>query len=224
MAREERISEPLRPRRLDHESLSRFKLAFALWFDYLSPKLVSDVTLILRAIGRGEKQASEELLPLVYEELRRLAAARMARESAGQTLQPTALVHEAWMRLVKDEDRDWRDRSYFFAAAAEAMRRILVEKARRKSRLRHGGGQQRVNIEGMELAEPTPDEKLLMVDEALAVMEKEHPEWARIVTLKYFSGLTNREVAETLGIGESTVDRHWFSARRWLFNRIRASI
>lgn len=202
----------------------RFKLAIIICFDYLVIDLMGDLTLILRAVRRGDKQTSQELLPLVYDELRRLAAARMAREAAGQTLQPTALVHEAWIRLVKDEEEDWRDRSYFFAAAAEAMRRILVENARRKSRFRHGGGQERLNIEGVELAEPTSDEKLLLVDEALAVMEEEHPELARIVTLKYFTGLTNKEVAETLGVSESTVDRQWFSARRWLFNEIQALI
>jgi RNA polymerase sigma factor (TIGR02999 family) len=185
---------------------------------------MSDVTVILQAVSRGEKQASEELLPRVYAELRHLAAARMAREAAGQTLQPTALVHEAWLRLVDEKDREWRNRSYFFAAAAEAMRRILIENARRKARYRHGGGQQRLNIEGVELAQPTPDEKLLMVDDALAAMEEEHPELARIVTLKYFTGLTNKEVAETLGVSESTVDRQWFSARRWLFSKIQASI
>ena len=185
--------------------------------------LMNDVTLILQAVGRGEKRAYEELLPLVYEELRRLAAARMAREAAGQTLQPTALVHEAWLRLVNDKERHWRSRSYFFAAAAEAMRRILIENARRKSRLKYGGGQERLNIEELQLANATPDEKLLLVNDALEQMELEHPEQARVVVLKYFSGLTNREVAETLGISESTVERQWFSAKRWLFKKIHAS-
>ncbi|HEY5346298.1 MAG TPA: ECF-type sigma factor, partial [Verrucomicrobiae bacterium] len=118
---------------------------------------MSDVTLILQAVGRGEGRTLEDLLPLVYEELRRLAAARMAQESAGHTLQPTALVHEAWMRLVSDGDRTWKNRAYFFGAAAEAMRRILIESARRKSRLKHGGGQERLNIADMELADTTPD-------------------------------------------------------------------
>lgn len=181
---------------------------------------MKDVTLILQAVGRGEQQASEELLPLVYEELRRLAAARMARENAGQTLQPTALVHEAWLRLVSDQDRDWRNRSYFFAAAAEAMRRILIENARRKARLKYGGGQERLNVEDLNLVDSTPDEKLLLVNDALEQMERDYPEQARVVVLKYFSGLTNREVALTLGISESTVERQWFSAKHWLFKRI----
>ena len=181
---------------------------------------MSDVTLILQAVGRGEKQAADELLPLVYEELRKLASARMARETAGQTLQPTALVHEAWLRLVKDEERNWRNRSYFFAAAAEAMRRILVENARRKSRLKHGGGQERLNVEEIELPEAGPDEQLLLIDDALEQLEQENPERARVVVLKYFSGLTNEEVAETLGIGERTVRRHWVCAKEWLFQKI----
>ena len=124
---------------------------------------MSDVTLMLRAVERGEKQVAEDLLPLVYEELRRLAAARMAREAAGHTLQPTALVHEAWLRLVKEGDRTWQNRAYFFAAAAEAMRRILVEYARRKARLKYGGGQERFNLDDLDLAQSTPDEKILMV-------------------------------------------------------------
>jgi len=185
---------------------------------------MSDVTVILQEIRSGEKQASDELLPLVYQELRQLAAARLARESAGQTLQPTALVHEAWLRLVKDEARDWRDRSYFFAAAAEAMRRILVENARKKARLKHGGGQKRLNIEDVNPMEPTADENLLLVNDALTEMEQEQPDLARVVMLKYFSGLTIKEIADTLNISESTVDRQWFSARRWLFKKINGSL
>jgi RNA polymerase sigma factor (TIGR02999 family) len=182
---------------------------------------MNDLTLILQAVGRGDEKASEEFLPLVYEELRAMAAARMAREAAGHTLQPTALVHEAWLRLVGDSGRNWKGRAYFFAAASEAMRRILVEHARRKSRLKHGGGQERFNVEDMDLAEPGPDEKILMVNDALQLLEAEHPERARIVVMKYFGGMTNKEVAETLGIGERTVDRHWVCAKTWLFNQIR---
>ena len=185
---------------------------------------MSDVTLMLQAASRGDKQAWEELLPAVYEELRTLAAARMAREAAGQTLQPTALVHEAWLRLMKDNEREWSSRSYFFAAAAEAMRRILVENARRKARLKHGGGQQRLYVENVDLTGPTSDEKLLLVNDALEEMEREQPELARVVMLKYFSGLTNKEVAETLDISESTIERRWFSARRWLFKKINTSL
>ena len=175
---------------------------------------------MLRAVERGEKQVAEDLLPLVYEELRRLAAARMAREAAGHTLQPTALVHEAWLRLVKEGDRTWQNRAYFFAAAAEAMRRILVEHARRKARLKYGGGQERFNLDDLDLAQSTPDEKILLVNDALEQLEAEQSERARIVVLKYFSGLTNKEVAETLGIGERTVDRHWVCAKAWLFRKM----
>jgi RNA polymerase sigma factor (TIGR02999 family) len=181
---------------------------------------MSDITLILDAINGGKRQASEELLPLVYEELRKLATARMARESAGQTLQPTALVHEAWLRLIGDGLPSGKGRAYFFAAAAEAMRRILVEHARSKSRLKHGGGQERLNIEDVEVAAAGPDDQLLLINDALEQMEKENPERARVVVLKFFSGFTNDEVAETLGIGERTVRRHWVCAKEWLFQKI----
>jgi RNA polymerase sigma factor (TIGR02999 family) len=181
---------------------------------------MSDITMILQAVSRGENQAAEELLPHVYEELRKLAAARMARESSGQTLQPTALVHEAWLRLMHNREANWRDRSYFFAAAAEAMRRILVENARRKARLKHGGGQERLNIEQVDLPQTEPEEELLRINEALELLEKENPERAQVVVLKYFSGMTNEEVAEALGIGERTVRRHWVCAKDWLFEKI----
>jgi RNA polymerase sigma factor (TIGR02999 family) len=182
---------------------------------------MSDITLILDAIHRGESQASDKLLPLVYNELRNLATARMLRESAGHTLQPTALVHEAWLRLVGDGDKNWKSRAYFFAAAAEAMRRILVEHARRKARLKHGGGQERVNIENLELADASaPDEKILLVDEALEQLERSNPERARVVVMKFFGGMTNKEVADMLGIGERSVDRHWVCAKAWLFQKL----
>ena len=196
----------------------------------ISPSVVcyyismSEVTLILQAIDRGEERTLDELMPLVYEELRRMAAARMAQESAGHTLQPTALVHEAWLRLVDDSNRTWKNRAYFFGAAAEAMRRILIESARRKSRVRHGSGQQRLNIEELELADATPDEKVLMINEALVLLEKEHPERARVVVLKYFGGLTNEEAAETLGVSIRTVNRHWDCAKAWLLGKVRAQI
>ena len=179
---------------------------------------------MLQAVGRGEKQASEDLLPLVYEELRRLAAARMAQEAAGQTLQPTALVHEAWLQLVGDKERNWQNRAHFFGAAADAMRRILIDKARRKSRLKHGGGQSRLNIEDLDLAETTPDDNVLLIDEALGELEQEDPEQARIVVLKFFGGLTNQEVAENMGIGERSVDRQWACAKARLFRWIRKQI
>jgi RNA polymerase sigma factor (TIGR02999 family) len=184
---------------------------------------MSDITLILDAIHRGESQASEQLLPLVYNELRNLAAARMLQESAGHTLQPTALVHEAWLRLAGDGRQNWKSRAYFFAAAAEAMRRILVEHARRKARLKHGGRQERLNIEDLDLAGAGPDEKVLLVDEALAHLERSNPERARVVVLKFFGGMTNREVADTMAIGERSVDRHWLCAKAWLFQELRDS-
>ena len=181
---------------------------------------MSDITLVLKAINRGESQASEKLLPLVYSELRNLATARMFQESAGHTLQPTALVHEAWLRLVGDKNQNWKGRAYFFAAAAEAMRRILVEHARRKARLKHGGGQERLNIEDLDLAESAPDDKILLVDEALEQLERSNPERARVVVMKFFGGMTNKEVADSLGIGERSVDRHWVCAKAWLFQKL----
>jgi RNA polymerase sigma factor (TIGR02999 family) len=182
---------------------------------------MNEITLVLQAVGRGESKASEELLPLVYEELRRLAAVRMAQEAAGQTLQPTALVHEAWLQLVSAGDRNWQNRAHFFGAAADAMRRILIDKARHKSRLKHGGGQVRLDINELEFAETTPDDNVLLINEALEKLEKEDPEQARIVVLKFFGGLTNQEVAENLGIGERTVDRQWACAKTRLFRWIR---
>jgi RNA polymerase sigma factor (TIGR02999 family) len=185
---------------------------------------MSDVTLILDAISRGESQASDKLLPLVYDELRKMAAARMFQESGGHTLQPTALVHEAWLRLGGGQNQSWQNRAHFFGAAAEAMRRILVEHARRKAGLKHGGGQQRLNIEDLDLAEATPDEKILLIDEALEELERVNSERARVVVLKFFAGMTNVEVAETLQVSKSTVDRHWECARLWLFNKIKQGI
>jgi RNA polymerase sigma factor (TIGR02999 family) len=183
---------------------------------------MSEITLVLEAVGRGEKQASEALLPLVYQELRRLAAARMAQEAAGQTLQPTALVHEAWLQLVGSGDRSWQNRAHFFGAAADAMRRILIDKARRKSCLKHGGGLSRLDINEIDLAETAPDDNVLLINEALERLEKEDPEQARVVVLKFFGGLTNLEVAESLGVAERTVDRQWACAKARLFRWIRS--
>jgi RNA polymerase sigma factor (TIGR02999 family) len=180
----------------------------------------ADITQVLQAIDRSEAGAADKLLPLVYAELRRLAGARMANEMSGQTLQPTALVHEAWLRLVKDGDRTWQNRAHFFGAAAEAMRRILIERARHRSRLKHGGGQARLNIEDLELAETTPDDKVLLVDEALARLKVEDPELERIVVLKFFGGLSNEEIAETVELSKRTLDRQWAYARAWLFRYI----
>ena len=181
---------------------------------------MSDITLVLRAAGRGDRRASEELLPLVYDELRRLAAIRMARESAGHTLQPTALVHEAWVRMVEDGSRTWENRAHFFGAASEAMRRILIERARRKSRIKHGGGQQRLNIEDLDVADALPDDKILLMDEALGRLKAEDPETARVVVLKFFGGLSNEEIVEITGTSDRTVRRQWNYAKAWLFNCI----
>ena len=182
---------------------------------------MNDVTLMLQAVERGEKHASEELLPLVYEELRQLAAARMAREAAGQTLQPTALVHEAWVRLVHGAPQAWQNRAHFFGAASEAMRRILIERARRKARFKHGGAQKRLNIDDVDVAEALPDDKLLLVDEALERLKAEDPDTAQVVLLKFFGGLSNEEIAEATGTSDRTVRRRWIYAKAWLFNNIR---
>jgi RNA polymerase sigma factor (TIGR02999 family) len=179
---------------------------------------------MLQAVARGERHASSDLLPLVYEELRQLAGARMAREATGQTLQPTALVHEAWLRLVGEGSRSWENRAHFFGAAAEAMRRILIESARRKSRLKRGGGQLRVDIEDVELAATTPDDKILLIDEALERLQAEDPTKAKIVVLKFFGGLTNQEVAQSLNVTERTVERQWAFAKAWMFHCIQTQL
>ena len=184
---------------------------------------MSDVTRILSAIERGEPNAAEELLPLVYSELRRLAAAKMARIQAGQTLQPTALVHEAYLRLVGHQPQKWDGRGHFFSAAAEAMRRILIENARRKSALRHGGGQQRLNIDEVEVASESKDDEMLAVNEALEEFSKRDPQKAELVKLRYFVGLSFVEAAEVLGISEPTAKRYWSFARAWLYEEIRST-
>jgi RNA polymerase sigma factor (TIGR02999 family) len=181
---------------------------------------MSEVTLLLEAIGRGEGAASDELLPLVYDELRHLAASRMRGEAGGQTLQPTALVHEAWLRLISQQDRTWNNRAHFFRVAALAMRRILVDRARHKATLKGGGGFERLNVEDLELCETVPDDRILMIDEALNRLEEKDPEGARVVTLKFFGGFTNREIAETFGVAERTVERQWAYARASLFRMI----
>jgi RNA polymerase sigma factor (TIGR02999 family) len=177
---------------------------------------VSDVTRILDRVQQGEEKAAEELLPLVYEELRKLAAHRMAQEGPGQTLQPTALVHEVWLRLVGSQDRHWNGRGHFFAAAAEAMRRILIEAARRKQRRRHGGGLRREELRESHLVLERPSEEMLAVNEALEKLAREDGLAADLVKLRYFVGMTLPESAEALGISPRTADRLWGYARSWL--------
>jgi RNA polymerase sigma factor (TIGR02999 family) len=180
---------------------------------------MNEVTRILEAMSQGQPGAADRLLPLVYEELRKLAAARLAREKPGQTLQATALVHEAYLRLVGgDDSKPWNGRGHFFGAAAEAMRRILVENARRKARVRHGGGLRRVDIDaGCSLAQPPPDDDLLALDEALDRLAALDPKRAELVKLRFFAGLTMPEAAAALGISTATAERYWAFARTWLF-------
>lgn len=184
---------------------------------------MNDVTRILNSIRQGDPRAADELLPLLYEELRALAAARMARESPGQTLQATALVHEAWLRMVGDANPTFDGRAHFFAAAAEAMRRILIDNARRKRALRHGGGQPRLHLDDVELTATAKDEELLATHDALDKLAAENKQMAELVKLKFFIGLTNLEAAKILGVSEPTVERWWAFARAWLFHAIRTS-
>ena len=187
----------------------------------LDQPAMSEMTQALCAATRGEAGAAQDLLPLVYDELRRLAGARMAQEGPGQTLQATALVHEAWLRLVNEGHGTWANRALFFSAAAEAMRRILIENVRRKSRLKRGGGQLiRVEFSDVDLAERAPDDRVLLIDEALERLKTENPEAAQLVLMKFFAGMTNQEVAETLGVTERTVERRWAFAKAWLLRNI----
>ncbi|MHC4594217.1 MAG: ECF-type sigma factor [Planctomycetota bacterium] len=181
---------------------------------------MSDVTRILNAIGQGDARATDELLPLVYEELRHLAAQKLSREPLGQTLQATALVHEAYIRLVEAKDRDWNSRGHFFRAAAEAMRRILVENARSKQRLKRGGNRERLTLDEAAITTDKQDLDLLALDEALAKLEADDPEKASLVKLRYFAGLTTSQSAEILKISLPTANRHWSYARSWLFQEI----
>lgn len=184
---------------------------------------MSDFTRILDAANQGDPKAAEDLLPLVYEELRKLAAAKMVREMAGQTLQPTALVHEAWLRLVGPDGRPgFNSRAHFFGAAAEAMRRILIENARRKQAQRHGGGQQRVDIQEIEIACETQAGELFALNEALDKLTGQDPAKAQLVKLRYFVGLTLEEAADILGISLATAKRQWTFARAWLHAEIKS--
>jgi RNA polymerase sigma factor (TIGR02999 family) len=181
---------------------------------------VTELTVILQRLEQGDPHAANELLPLVYEELRKLAAQKVARESPGQTLQATALVHEAWLRLGGDDQPTWDNRGHFFAAAAEAMRRILIDNARRKNCLCHGGAAQRVNLDGLDLAASVDDEQLLALNEALDRLAEHDAEKAQVVKLRFFAGLTNQQAAQVLGVSEPTVKRHWAYARAWLFREM----
>ena len=189
-----------------------------------TPEDMNEVTRFLQAAADGQEHASEEVLPLVYQELRRLAAAKMAREQPGQTLQATALVHEAYLRLVGDgrSQKGWDGRTHFLAAAAEAMRRILVEAARRKGRIRHGGKLKRANIDDVHIETGVREDRLLALDEALNELAIEEPLKAEVVKLRYFVGFSNAEVAEALGLSVSTVERYWAFAKAWLFERMQA--
>lgn len=181
---------------------------------------MSELTVILQRIDQGDPHAAEELLPLVYEELRMLAAQKLARENPGQTLQATALVHEAWLRLGGDAQPAWDNRGHFFAAAAEAMRRILIDNARRKQTLRHGGDAQRVNLERLELAADMADDQLLALSEALEQFAQHDARKAELVKLRFFVGLTNEEAARVQGVSEPTAKRDWAYARAWLFRKM----
>jgi RNA polymerase sigma factor (TIGR02999 family) len=187
---------------------------------------VSDLTVILQQIESGDSQAASRLLPLVYDELRKLAAQKMAREAPGQTLQATALVHEAWLRLGGDEQPAWQNRAHFFAAAAEAMRRILIDNARRKKAARHGGQAERValDLDSLELAAGLDDEQLLALHEALERLAAHDAVKAELVKLRFFAGLTMEEAAKVLGLSEPTAKRFWAYARAWLYREIKTNI
>lgn len=184
---------------------------------------MSDATLLLSAVEEGNPEAAEKLLELVYEELRRLATYKMAREVPGQTLQPTALVHEAWLRLVASRNPKFENRAHFFSAAAEAMRRILIDRARRKLTMRHGGEFERVELDGHDFTAPGPDEQLVAVHEVLDGFTKVYPVQAEVVKLRYFAGLTNEEAAQVLGVSVATIKNYWTFARTWIFNAIKNS-
>ncbi len=184
---------------------------------------MTDVTQILSQIESGDPKAAEQLLPLVYEELRKLAAVRLAQEKPGQTLQATALVHDAYIRLVDVENaQHWNSRGHFFGAAAEAMRRILLNQARDKGRLKRGGDGYKLDLEKVELATDAPHEDLLALDESIERLADENPECAKVVKLRFFAGLSNDHAAAALGISASTAKRHWVYARAWLFASLRS--
>ena len=184
---------------------------------------MSDVTQILEAVEQGDPNAADQLLPLVYAELRKLAAHKMANETASHTLQPTALVHEAWLKLVGEADRKYRSRDHFFAVAADAMRRILIDNARRKNAKRHGGGQERVDVMDIQIAEDIPDDELLAMNDALEKLAALDAKKAELVKLRFFVGLTLEDSAKVLGYSVPTAKRHWAFARAWLYQEIESS-
>ena len=177
-------------------------------------------TQILSAAANGDPKAAEDLLPLVYDELRKLAAARLSFEADGHTLQPTALVHEAWLRLVGAEQHDWRNRAHFFAAAAEAMRRILVDNARRKLALKRGARPERIDLDRVDVAAETDEESLLVMNEAIEKLAEHDPQSAELVKLRFFAGLAYDDAAKALGISERSAKRYWTFARAWLYREL----
>jgi len=183
---------------------------------------MSEITRILTAIEQGDARSTDELLPLVYQELRRLAAHKMANEPAGHTLQPTALVHEAWLKLVDSPNQSWQNRAHFFGAAAEAMRRILIARARRKQTQRRGARAEHLDVDELEIASPAPDDQLLALNDALDRFAGLEPQQAELVKLRYFVGLKTEEAAEVLGVSKATANRWWAYARAWLFQETRA--
>ena len=181
---------------------------------------MNDATVMLAAIEAGDPTAAEQFLVLVYDELRRLAASELAGEAPGQTLQPTALVHEAWLNLVGDRSPSFKDRTHFFRASAEAMRHILIDRARRKKTVRHGGTHRRIDFEDFDVASHSADDQVLAINEALDKLATEHPVQAEVVKLRYFGGLTNAEVADVVGVSVTTVKNYWAFSRAWLLSEI----
>jgi RNA polymerase sigma factor (TIGR02999 family) len=189
---------------------------------FVIPLSVAEITRILQSLEGGDARAADELLPLVYEELRRLAAHKMSLQPPGQTLQATALVHEAYLRLLGNEEKRWQSRRHFFSAAAEAMRHILIDRARRRLRARHGENAEQVPLDEVEITAPAKDEIVLQLDEALEKLAQISPEQAEIVKLRFFAGFTEPEIAEILNLSERSVQREWSYAKAWLFERIEA--
>ena len=210
---------PASPLRVRAPPNSAGILARVLGGDCYNPAM-PDIPRLLDSIEQGDPKAAGELLPSVYEELRRLAASHMAQQPPGQTIQATALVHEAWLRLQKGGGRRWQTRKHFFAAAAQAMRHILIERARRRSRARHGGELERIPLDELEIAAPADDERLLLVDAAFEELAAAAPEKAEVVKLRFFVGLNEKETAEVLGLSPRTVERYWSYAKAWLMERV----